>query len=105
MNLRFAAVAGFVLLSASSGAAIAADTYLAPGGYPQPNCVKPQQPSKPASFGSDAEVGFWNMQVMRYQSERSIYVQCIKDYIAVAEADMKRVNDAASRAVEEANKP
>ena len=73
-------------------------------GYPSHDCSQPySKPYKPYSFNSQWEVDQYNREVRQYNDELEEYFSCIKEYVDNANSDLKRIQDAAQDAINEAN--
>ena len=83
--------------------------------YPSHTCSPP--PAKPGElslFSGDkyaekevekynSEIADFNSEVEDYNSQTEIYRKCIKEYIGIANADMRKINEKISEAIKEAN--
>ena len=71
-------------------------------GYPDHDCIKPYEPTKPYSFESQWDVDQWNSEVETYNYEWQTYVNCINEYVDAASNDIKRIREKANEAINDA---
>lgn len=73
------------------------------GGYPDHSCNKPTKPIEPAFLDDHWEVDRYNWEVETYNNKLILYLNCIDEYVENANNDIKRIREAISSAIDEAN--
>lgn len=85
-------------------ASAAAGSNLPGEGYPAPACgEKPQIPERPETFDTEAAVAGYNAKVEIYNATMERFVTCMRQYVANAAEDVRRIRALADKAVERAN--
>jgi len=72
-------------------------------GYPKHNCDKPIKPIKPYYLDSQWEIDSYNEEVEYYNSQLQEYLDCIEEYVDNANNDIKRIQQKAREAIDEAS--
>ena len=101
ISLAFMLVFFFV-----SSAAIATETgrsYTGISEYPSHTCSIPTKPIEPDSFSEQGEVDQYNVKVDNYNSQLRLYRDCIREYVANAKNEIKKVRKKITEAINEAN--
>ena len=93
----------FLLLASISHSIVFGGTNFGFSGYPSHSCYKPSPPYKPYSMNSQWEIDSYNREVESYNADLEIYIDCINEYVENAQNDIKRIQEAASDAIDEAN--
>lgn len=90
---KFTTLIILIISSSTSYAYVLGGTNFGFSGYPEPSCYKPYKPQK---FQSQYELNSY-----RYDAEA--YIDCVNEYVDSAGNDIKRIQEAAQEAINEAN--
>ena len=85
---------------AALGPGAAAASNLADG-YPGPACgERPEVPERPEKFETEEAIIEYNAKVDAYNASMERLVECVSEYVANANDDMKRIRERAEEAIE-----
>ena len=93
----------FLAMPANVFAVVFGGSNLPMFGYPSHDCYKPTKPFEPYSFDNQLEIDSYNDEVEHYNSELEQYINCIQEYVDSASNDIKRIQEKAEEAIDEAN--
>ncbi len=94
MGRTIAAAIFCSLIASTAYAMVFGGSNLGIFGYPKHTCTKPY---KPFQFQSEYELE-------NFKNEYSRSIDCIKEYVANADNDIKPISESANEAVDEANR-
>ncbi|HEV2563395.1 MAG TPA: hypothetical protein VGT78_14760 [Rhizomicrobium sp.] len=101
MIIGFAAT---IFASSGARAVVIGGSNLPLFGYPDHQCTKPyDKPVKPYEFHDQDEINLYNSEVDEYNSQLERFTACIREYLENANNDIKRIQEKAQDAVDEAN--
>ena len=81
------------------GPGAAAGSNLAEG-YPEPACgERPQVPERPGKFDTEEAIVEYNAKVDAYNASMERLVECVREYVANANDDMKQIRKRAEEAI------
>jgi len=81
------------------GPGAAAGSNLAEG-YPEPACgERPQVPERPEKFDTEEAIVEYNAKVDAYNASMERLVECVREYVANANDDMKQIRKRAEEAI------
>ena len=87
----------------SLGAGATAGTNL-PEGYPDLACgERPEVPQRPEKFETEEAIEEYNAKVDAYNASMERLVECVQEYVANANDDMKRIRNRAEEAINSLN--
>ena len=73
-------------------------------GYPDHTCSPPySKPIKPYQFNTQWEIDQYNSEVDSYNYELETYLDCIREYVANSNNDIKRITEKANAAIDGTN--
>lgn len=95
---RMARTLAFIALG-TLGPGAAAGSNLAEG-YPEPACgERPQVPERPEKFDTEEAIVEYNAKVDAYNASMERLVECVREYVANANDDMKQIRKRAEEAI------
>ena len=95
---RMARTLAFIALG-TLGTGAAAGSNLAEG-YPEPACgERPQVPERPEKFDTEEAIVEYNAKVDAYNASMERLVECVREYVANANDDMKQIRKRAEEAI------
>ena len=98
-TLRLLAIATFAVF----GMGAVADTNL-PGGYPDPACgERPEVPERPETFETEEAIAEYNAKVDAYNASMEQLVECVREYVTNAAADIERIRKQSREAIDRLN--
>lgn len=104
MTKRLFLCAFLLGLSGIASAIVFGGSNLGMFGYPDNTCTKPMPPRKPYAMTDQWQVDSYNRDVDRYNDELRTYQRCLRDYIEYATNDIKRIQEKAQEAIDEASR-
>lgn len=94
-------LAVITLVTLCTGAA--AGTNL-PTGYPDPACGEPPEiPERPETFETEEAIAEYNEKVDAYNASMERLVECVREYVTNATADIERIRMRSREAVDRLN--
>ena len=96
---RALAVITFVALvtSAATGSNL-------PDGYPGPNCAdRPEIPERPDKFETEEGIAEYNTKVDAYNASMERLVECMREYVTNAAADIELIRKSSREAIDRLN--
>ena len=82
------------------GMCVAADSNL-PDGYPDPACgERPEIPERPEKFETEEAIQEYNAKVDAYHASMERLIECVREYVANANDDMKQIRKRAEEAID-----
>ena len=75
-----------------------------PDGYPDPACgERPEIPERPEQFETEEVVQEYNAKVDAYHASMERLIECVREYVANANEDMKQIRKRAEEAIDTLN--
>ena len=76
-----------------------------PGGYPAPGCGdRPEVPERPEKFETEEAIARYNAKVDAYNASMERLVECTREYVANAAADIERIRKLSREAIDKLNR-
>ena len=96
---RILAIAALVAL----GAGAAAGSNL-PDGYPAPACAeRPEVPERAEKFETEEAIAQYNAKVDAYNASMERLVECVREYVTNANADIEQIRKGSRDAIDRLN--
>ena len=75
-----------------------------PDGYPDPACgERPEIPERPEKFETEEAIQEYNAKVDAYNASMERVIECVREYVANANDDMKQIRKRAEEAIDTLN--
>ena len=88
----------FTLFALGAGASAGSNL---PEGYPAPGCgERPEVPVRPERFETEAAIAEYNAKVDAYNASMERLVECVREYVTNAAADVERIRRRSREAIE-----
>ena len=85
------------------GMGTAADSNI-PGGYPDPACgERPEVPERPETFETEEAIVEYNAKVGAYNASMEQLVECVREYVTNAAADIEQIRKQSREAIDRLN--
>ena len=92
-----------VVTLVSLGTGATAGTNL-PEGYPDPTCAeRPEIPERPEKFETEEAVMEYNAKVDAYNASMERIVECVREYVTNAQADIEQIRKRSREAIDRLN--
>ena len=92
-----------VITLATLATGAAAGTNL-PEGYPDPACGEPPEiPERPEKFETEEAIAEYNEKVDAYNASMERLVECVREYVTNATADIEQIRMRSRKAVDRLN--
>ena len=86
------------------GTGASADSNL-PDGYPDPACgQRPRVPERPETFETEESIAEYNAKVDAYNASMERLVECVREYVTNAAADIEEIRQRSREAIERLNR-
>ena len=93
-----------VIVSAALSMGATAGTNL-PEGYPDPACGdRPVVPERPEKFETEEAIAEYNAKVDAYHTSMERLVECVREYVTNATADIERIRMRSREAIDRVNR-
>ena len=91
-------------LIAATGTGAMAGSNLPDGLYPDPACgERPEVPERPEKFETEDAITAYNVKVDAHNTAMERLVECVREYVANAAADIERIRRRSQEAIDRLN--